>query len=265
MASKPVQRGGWRTMSDPTIIGRHFDLTGTSIVKSEEKEYDEYIGTAEDLITVGLVKPEQFPPEGKQGISYLNGEAVPGRCRVDETFLRVGRRLEVGAPWLVRIGLPRGELAKRRAEANERKRIERAERTARWESEQNAKKLKESKENAGRAKRALRQMPASKREFVREKIDTFREMSAQFSLKGLDEPSTYHGYRFSSETMEAALMALDAVVDVLLHGGVIFDADRHAQIVAEHQVVIRSADPNFDRHFKALTTPNAAILEGEQA
>jgi hypothetical protein len=238
-------------------------LLPLSIVKNEAKDFDEYIGTADDLIAAGLVKLDQFPPEGKGGVSYLNGEVVLGRCRIDETFLRVGRRNDVDAPWFVRIGLACGELAKRRAEANEKNRVKRSERTARWAAERAAEDLKQRTEQAERAKRALGQMPASERDFVRQKIDTFREMSAQVSLKGLDEPRTFHGYRFSSETMEAALMALDAVVEVLLQGEVIFEADRHAQIVAEHRAVIRAADPLFERQLKALTTPNASVLEGE--
>lgn len=252
-------------MADHSAKAPAFDLAGTSIIKTEAKDFDEYIGTADDLIASGLVKLDQFPPEGKGGASYLNGEVVFGRCRIDETFLRVGRRNDVDAPWFVRIGLPCGELAKRRGEANARNRIERAERAARWAAERTDKEVKERADQAERSKRALEQLPGSERDFIRQKINTFREMSVEVSLKGLDEPRTFHGYRFSSETMEAALMALDAVVEVLLQGDVIFEAERHAQIVAEHQAVIRSADPLFDRQFKALTTPNAAILEGEQA
>jgi hypothetical protein len=240
-----------------------FDLKGTSITKTEEKDYDEYIGTAEDLIAAGLVKSEQFPPEGKWAVSYLDGVVMPRRCRMDETYLRVGQRIDVDSPWSVRIGLPRGELAKRRAEANEKNRIERAERAARWAAERNAEELKERAKEAERAKRALKQLPGSARDFIRQKIDAFREMSAGVSLKGLDEPRAFHGYRFSTETMESALLALDAVVEVLLQGEVIFEADRHAKIVSEHQAVIRAADPQFEKQLKALTRPNAAILEGD--
>lgn len=250
-------------MADSTTIKRHFDLTGTSIVKSEEKDYDEYIGTAEDLIAAGLAKPDQFPPEGKQGISYLNGEVVSGRCRVDETFLRVSRRHDTDAPWSVRVGLPRGELANRRAEANHENRIRRAERAAEWEAENAAEHLKKKTDEAARAKRALKQMPASEREFLQQSVVSIRESASLFFLKRLDEESGWHGYRFSTETKEAAAMAVDAIVEALVQGEVIFDAERHARIVGEHQAVIRAADPQFEKQLKALATPNAAILEGE--
>lgn len=251
-------------MSEHNITVRRFDLVGTSIVKSEEKDYDEYVGTAEDLIAAGLVKAEQFPPEGKQGISYLNGEAVPRRCRVDETFMRVGRRNDVDAPWSVRIGLAHGELAKRRAEANEKKRAERAERAARWAAENHEKDLKERAEEALRAKRRLKQMPVSDLDFRRQSVKNIREMAFGVFLKRLDEENGWHGYRFSTETKESALMAVDAIVEALMQGDVIFNAELHAQIVAKHQAVIRTADPQFEAQLKALTTPNAAMLEGEQ-
>jgi hypothetical protein len=250
-------------MADHSAKAPAFDLAGTSILKIEQKDYDEYIGTADDLIAVGLIKRDQFPPEGKWGVSYLGGERVPGRCRIDETFLRVGRRNVVDAPWFVRIGLPSAELAKRRAEANAENRIKTAERKARWAAESAAKDLKDRTEQAERAKRCLKQMPDSEREFLRESVASVRELSFEILLKRLDEEKSWHGYRFSSETKEAALMAVDAIVEALVQGDVIFDAERHAQIVAEHQAVIRAADPLFEEHLKALTRPNAAILEGE--
>lgn len=70
-------------------------------------------------------------------------------------------------------------------------------------------------------------------------------------------------YRFSTETKEAALLAVDAIVEALVQGEVIFDAERHAQIAEAHRAVIRAADPAFYAQLDKLTTPDASILAGE--
>lgn len=221
----------------------------SSILKIEEKDFDGYIGKAEDLMAAGLVRPEQFPPEGKRSVSYLGGVVMPRRCRMDETFLRVCRRNDAHRPWLVCVGLPRDELLQRRAKAREMSRRERARSIARGKAE--------------RAERELARMPGSERQFVCEVAATIRELADLVFLRRLDQEKSAHGYRFSTETKEAALMAVDAIVEALVQGEVIFDAERHAQIVEAHRAVIRAADPAFYAQLDRLTTPDASILAGE--
>ena len=221
----------------------------SSIQKTEEKDFDVYIGKAEDLMAAGLVRPEQFPPEGKPSVSYLGGVVMPRRCRMDETYLRVCRGNDADRPWLVCVGLPRGELLKRRAEAREKRRHERARSAARCKAEL--------------ARRELERMPGSERQFVCEVAATIRELADIVFLRRLDEEKSWHGYRFSTETKEAALMAVDAIVEALVQGEVVFDAERHARIVEAHRAVIRAADPAFYAQLDKFTTPDASILAGE--
>lgn len=223
-------------------------LLPSSIQKIEETDFDGYIGKAEDLIAAGLVKPEQFPPEGKRSVSYLGGVVMPRRCRVDETYLRVCRRNDADRPWLVCVGLPRGELLQRRAKASEKRRRERALSVARCKAEH--------------AQRELARMPGSERQFVCDVASTIRELSNLVFLRRLDEEKSWHGYRFSTETKESALMAVDAIVEALVQGEVIFDAERHAQIEEGHRAVIRAADPAFYAQLDKLTTPDASLLAG---
>jgi len=168
---------------------------------------------------------------------------------VDETFLRVCRRNDADRPWLVCVGLPRDELLQRRAKAREMRRRERARSIARCKAE--------------RAERELARMPGSERQFVCEVAATIRELADLVFLRRLDQEKSAHGYRFSTETKEAALMAVDAIVEALVQGEVIFDAERHAQIVEAHRAVIRTADPAFYAQLDKLTTPDASILAGE--
>ncbi|MBU7574928.1 MAG: hypothetical protein KAF64_16340 [Hydrogenophaga sp.] len=224
-------------------------LLPSSIQKIEEKEFDGYIGKAEDLMAAGLVRPEQFPPEGKRSVSYLGGVVMPRRCRMDETYLRVCRRDDADMPWLVCVGLPRGELLQRRAKAREKRRRERAQSVARCKAEL--------------AQRELARMPGSERQFVCEVAATIRELADLVFLRRLDQAKGGHGYRFSTETKESALTAVDAIVEALVQGEVIFDAERHAQIVEAHRAVIRAADPAFYAQLDKLTTPDASILAGE--
>lgn len=221
----------------------------SSVQKIEEKDFDAYIGKAEDLIAAGLVRPEQFPPAGKRSVSYLGGVVMPRRCRMDETYLRVCRRNDADMPWLVCVGLPRGELLERRAKAHEKRRRERARSVARCKAEH--------------AERELARMPGSERQFVCEVASSIRELSDVIFLRRLDEEKSWHGYRFSTETKESALMAVDAIIEALMQGEVIFDAERHAQIVEAHRAVIRAADPAFYAQLDKLTTPDASLLAGE--
>jgi hypothetical protein len=63
-----------------------------SITKTKAIHYDAYTGPAADLIAAGLVRADQFPPPGRTRIAFLHGSEVRGRCKVDETYLRIERR-----------------------------------------------------------------------------------------------------------------------------------------------------------------------------
>jgi hypothetical protein len=58
-------------------------------------------------------------------------------------------------------------------------------------------------------------------------------------------------------------MAVDAIVEALAQGEVIFDAERHARIVEAHRAAIRAADASFCAQLDKLITPDASLLAGE--
>lgn len=228
-----------------------FRLEGTSITKVEETDVDVFKGAKDELIAAGIVQAWQWPSEGKKSISWLNGQRITRNCKKDETYRNIVLYGEVPR---VSVGVPPSVRKARKVAAE-----------ASWKREREDKRKKELTEQAIRAMQCLEQVPKSEREFLLESVSSIRDMMFSVSLKRLDEEKSWHGYRFTTETKEAALMAVDAIIEALVQGEIVFDAERQGRIVAAHQAVIRAADPSFDRHIKALVTPNATILQGEHS
>lgn len=224
-----------------------------SIKKIEDKEYDEYIGSAGDLVAAGLVQASQFPPKGRRSITFMQGKVVHRHCKRDETYLRVAK-CDDGDSWAVRHGLQRGELLKRRAAASDANR-------ARWMAEEAAEDAEKRAKAAAKAQHWLNELPKSRIEFIRDQVSHVRGLF-MVGLDRLDDPTSWHGYRFSTTTKEAAMMAVDAVVEALVQGEVILDEERHATLVQECRSKIRAADPGFERHFQALTSMHESANMG---
>lgn len=231
----------------------------TSITKIEEVRYDEYTGKIDDLIAAGLLRRDQLPPEGRTAISWSNGVQMSRNVRRDEHYLRVTLKPRGRATLWVGVS---AEVAAPRAVAS------REAWEARRQEEQQARKrqaeAEERVKTAERAKRCLAEVPRSERAYLLHEIGHIRSMADVF-LKRLDQPATWHGYRVSTETAEAAMIAIDAIVDAVLQGEVIFDAELHEKIIAGYHAQVRAADPRFERQFSALTALNPSILAGEQA
>lgn len=233
----------------PTAVAQ-FNLVGTSIEKTEEIDVDVYHGSKDELLSAGIVLPDQWPPEGKKYISWSQGQRVTRNCKKDETYRNINLYWELPR---VSVGVPPSIRRARKLAMN-----------ARWQKERDDERQKDLTESANRAKRELKDVPTSEADFLQKSVSDLRSMAIGVFLKRLDELADWNGgYRFSTETKEAAFLAVDAIVEAMMQGEVIFDADRHVQIIAKHQAVIRAADPLFERQLKTLTTPNAAILEGE--
>ena len=132
-----------------------------------------------------------------------------------------------------------------------------------WEKDQADNRQAELNECAQRAQRALKHMPSSKQEFIESEIASLRSTLFSICLKHLDAACEFHGYRFTTQSKEAVLMAVDVLVDELACGDVVFDAERHEQIIAKHRASIRCADLQFENHLQALTALNPTLLEGE--
>lgn len=221
-----------------------------SITRKEYVDCDAYLGTAADLIAAGLVRAEQFPPEGRQGISYLHGEPMgKGNRRKDETYLRIQHHWD--APFAVYVGLTREVAMARRAAAKERDR-----------REAEARKREKLAKEAEHAKRDLKSVWTSEDEYRLHLVARARTfLKTAFGEE--DRPATWHAYRLDQEGKEAILMSLDAVIEAIMEAPVHFDAALHARLVGEHQATIRAVDPSFYGHLDKLVAPNASILEGE--
>lgn len=222
-----------------------------SIKKEQRADCDMYFGSASDLIAAGLVRADQFPPEGRLGISYLGDKPIRGNHRKDETYLRVEHRCWGDYPFVVYIGASREEALARKAAQDLRHR-----------KEAQAKKQKELAEAADRAKRDLKNVWTSEDDYRRDLVKRARTfLKAAFGEE--DRPATWHAYRLDQEGKEAILMSLDAVIEAIMGAPVHFDAAFHARLVGEHQATIRAVDPSFYNHLDKLVEPNASILKGE--
>lgn len=220
-----------------------------SITKSEGVEWDRYSGPAGDLIAAGLVHPDQFPPEGRHGISFVRGVPVRGNCRKDETYLRV----EHGDAGLLRVyvGVPREVAAARRAVMEKCQRKE-------WEAED----LKRRGEAAARAKRELAYVPRTEDDYRRQLAKQLRSF-VRISVEDADKPTFAHGYRLDRESVEAVLIASDGMIEVIRQATVHFDAALQAKVVGGYTATIKAADPSFYAQLEKLAAPNPSLLEGE--
>lgn len=230
---------------------RAFDLRGTAIKKIERYEYDEYRGSASELIMAGIVHAEQFPPVGRQGISYLRGKAVRGNHKRDETYLRI-EHAEEGA-LRVYVGVPVEEAEVRKAVANAQRRRE-------WEADQ----AKERVADAAKARQQLARVPRTEDEYRRQLAKQFRGW-LRIGIGDQDAPSSSHGYRLDRESMEAVLIASDAIIEAVMQSTVHFDAELQARVIDALTATVKAADPSFYAQLEKLAAPNASLLEGEQS
>ncbi|WP_218510625.1 hypothetical protein [Variovorax sp. dw_308] len=221
----------------------------TAIEKIEEATCDQYRGTAADLIAAGLARADQFPPDGRYGISYLQGKQVHGNVRKDQTYLRVERFR--GELMRVYVGISQEAARARKAAAE-------GQRRRRYEAEAQQERAKA----AERAKRNLKSVFRSEDEYRRSLVEKITEMLGIMYGES-DKPKDWHAYRLDQESKEAVLLAGDAVVEAIMQSTVHFDVALHARIVEGYQATIKAADPSFYAHLDKLVAPNPSILEGE--
>ena len=250
MATQIIGQG----LSTPTPQAKEgvatFDLSGTSIRKVEETDFDTYKGPLNEMVSVGIVRPEQLPPPGKKQITWSHGRRVLKNCRKDEGYLCVALYWD---PAEVRVGVPVEVRKARRAE------VMRSE-----NAKQRAKEQKELDEKAQRARKDLESVLRSEDAFKRHLIKLFKDL-APLTLNLARESRSWHAYTLSEEAAGEIWMSFDAVVEAVMQAKVDFDPVRHESILNGYQEIIRAADPAFYAQLDKLTLPNSTILEGEQA
>lgn len=241
------------------------NLPGT-ITREEGERYDEYTGPLEDLIAAGLVRRDQLPPAGRDAISWRNGVQVNRNTRIDEHYQRVILRPKGQA--VVRIGVP-SKVAKPRGEAVR----------AKWKEEwQRKTQEKDARQLADAEARRLKVRAEGAQEILNhvldiDSVEAYRRYTAQNlrqsvqrHFNGQNRKSLYwHGYAMTPESVEAIVLAADALVDAVLKAEVTVDAEHRKAYIAEQRAIIRAGDHAFVQQLGVLTTPNPSILSGEQA
>jgi hypothetical protein len=250
MATKIIGQGTVAPILRQQKSIRTFDLSGTSIRKVEETDFDIYKGPLNEMVAVGIVRSEQLPPPGKKQITWSHGQRVFKNCRRDEGYLCV---VLYWAPAEVRLGVPVEVRKARRAEVM---RSENAKRRAEEQEKLDAK--------AQIARKGLESVLRSEDAFKRHLVRLFKDL-APLALNLSRESRSWHAYALSEKATEEIWMSFDAVVEAVMQAKVDFDPARHESILNGYQEVIRAADPAFYAQLDKLTLSNSTILEGEQA
>jgi hypothetical protein len=231
--------------SSKVAQSRMFNLTGTSIKRWETEKLDIYSGPLDRLLSLGIVRKDQLPMEGKRSISWCKGERPGrGRSRIDETYVSVWvsrNAVNVG------FGVPKTvQQQRRRARENE---------ADQYRASLEAK-------NQQRAIGELASVPRSRDAFLRDQAHTARVMM-MVAAKHAAEASAFHGFQIDSESMEEIHERIDAVIEAFLSAQVRFDAKRQAEVISSHQRKIVDASPLMRDRVGRLTKVDPSILRGE--
>lgn len=234
-------------LSSQVVPARVFNLAGTSIKRWETGSLDVYRGPLDELLSLGIVREDQLPPEGKRSISW-RGREHPGRGRskIDETAVCV---------WIHRNDVTIG-LGVSKATQQERKRASDSKASQYLASLEHKRQAAASKE--------LADVPKSKDAFRRDVAKTARVMML-VAAKHASQVSDFHGFQIDSESMEEIHARIDDVIEAFLNAQVQFDAKRQAEVIAAHQHKILDASPSARACVKALMKVDPSILQGESA
>jgi hypothetical protein len=227
------------------LQARGFDLAGTSIERWETENSDLYDGPLDELLSLGIVRKDQLPPEGKKSISWRGGERVGrGRSGIDETAVRIwisGNTVTIG-------------LGVSKAVQQQRKRAR--------DNEADQYRVSLERKNQQQAIDALARVPRSKAAFLRDQArDT--QVMMMVAAKHAAEASDFHGFQIDSKSMKEIRDRMDAVIEAFLNAQVRFDAKRQAEVISAHQRKIVDAGPLMRDRVRRLTEVDPSILQGE--
>jgi hypothetical protein len=236
-----------------------FNLTGTSITKTEEINCDCYTGPLVELLAVGIVREDQLPPVGSCSISWLRGERVTrGMARkLDETYRRVMVRPTFAA---VGVGVSVEIQKARHKEVRESRKAQDEEAMKAYRISQ----ARAAAEPVRKALEALKDVPRTKGAYLHHRAKIAKTMM-DVALESAIDGECRGGWQIDSDSLEEIQTAMDGVLEAYLNAQVRFDAQRQAKVIAERQRKVLEADPYAAARLRDLTKPNAALLRGEEA
>lgn len=178
-----------------SATGAH-STTAQALKIGETLRYDQYRGTASELIAAGLVKPGQFPGDPGQSQTVvaldMNGDRV-GRGRHNRTTLRIEHA--GGGRFTVLIVVSQEEQRRRRTAAA-------SERRTRQEAAQAAERMREAEEAVVEARESLSRHPTSSAEYCRRAADIFWIGVNMVHNEYIPDGFHGSGYRFNNATKE---------------------------------------------------------------
>lgn len=225
-------------------VGKHAQALGDAIeegrtrratfaaaqpVCAYKSEYSEdWHGTKEQLLAMGICLPGPWP--GEPG-----GKARWARATDSRGYpLNITRHCTIWGTFRARIDIP--QEVRREAESHEER----------------AKKLTYAQQN-------LNRVPRTSEDFLWDCVENVRRM---FRVYVNAEPSDFHGYTLTEESVSNILMSMDEVVDAIVNAEVAFDAERQQKVLLKYQKEIADLDGSFQRKLSLLTKRNPALLEG---
>lgn len=194
-----------------SATGAH-STTAQALKIGETLRYDQYRGTASELIAAGLVKPGQFPGDPGQSQTVvaldMNGDRV-GRGRHNRTTLRIEHA--GGGRFTVLIVVSQEEQRRRCAAAA-------SEKTIRRDADQATERMEKAEAAVVEAREALSRHPTSAAEYCRRAADILwmgvNMMHSEYIPDGFHDS----GYRFNNATKEKILRMSRALYWLIRNG-----------------------------------------------
>lgn len=205
-----------------------------ALLRGTNSSWDEYVGSAEQLIAAGLVLPSQFPGEpgrGKYSASYrLDG--CPALHQGGTPAALTVRRLSA-KNFHVKVRASKAEAFRRRHAEIEKDAIDLRRRQA-------AEAMRRAKE---RADRDLAAIPSSHEDYRSRQITNFCMLLSIH--RQYMQPTKFNGYSFDDATLRRFDKAAKELIAILEEGSTRFHAGRHTAAIAEIRAKVAKSDASL--------------------
>lgn len=233
----------------------NFRLFAPGVRVTEYLYNNEYSGTAEALISAGLVRANQLPGQpgmAKSCVTFYDDKRVPPgkQSERDEKFLRIQT---AGKKFTVTQGISKEVEAERRS-------VEKAERKAAQEAEQVAATTKAAAErviaeNKMMANFTLAIMPTSPNDYRKKLIadcdryaDTMRDRMTPRKGSGFDLFSAgTSGFSLDESAITEFNDLVNEIRDLISNASVQFNAQRQNEIISNCKSAVARGDAKFQR------------------
>lgn len=219
--------------------------------------HDEYSGTPQDCIAVGLIEAVQIPgiPGHPRKIcaTYRSG-ALVGRGSngaVNEHYLSV---LRTGKKVVIRRGLPQQVQEKRQQILND---AYKAERDA-WMAAE-----RQISTNAIFAKAELTLLKSDIPAYRQQIIDDLRSHFRATCNRTIQNKN--QGFSFEDSTFESIDDLMEQMIEVVFNAEIKFDPAMHRARVQELKAKVAAADPEFQRSIESISKAAAKFEEKSES